>query len=137
MNLKWSYSSSKGFYIGFKVTVIIDFDNINPVCILIHSGAPNDAFFDEIMETLQKRRIIQKGDVLIFDKGYYSYKNYRLGISKYNFVPFIFPKDNFNKTKLNDQLSYLLHVFNKTKRIIKEKLFYKNLKHELFKKLED
>ena len=43
LNLKWSYSSSKGFYIGFKATVVIDFDSMNPVCILIHSGAPNDA----------------------------------------------------------------------------------------------
>ncbi len=76
LNLKCSYSSSKGFYIGFKATVIIDFDSMNPVSILIHSGAPNDAkLFDEIMENLQKRRIIQKGDTLIFDKGYYSYKN--------------------------------------------------------------
>ena len=75
LNLKWSYSSSKGFYIGFKATVIIDYDSMNPFSILIHSGAPNDAkLFDEIMENLQKRRIIQKGDILIFDKGYYSYK---------------------------------------------------------------
>lgn len=40
LNLKWSYSSSKGFYIGFKATVVIDYDSMNPVCILIHSGAP-------------------------------------------------------------------------------------------------
>ena len=40
---------------------------MNPVSILIHSGAPNDAkLFDEIMENLQKRRMIQ-GDILIFD----------------------------------------------------------------------
>lgn len=70
---------------------------------LIHSGAPNDAkLFDEIMETLQKRRIIQKRDTILFDKGYCSYKNYQLGIGKYKTVPFIFPKNNFNKTKLND-----------------------------------
>ena len=137
LNLKWSYSSSKGFYIGFKATVVIDYDNMNPVCILIHSGAPNDAkLFDEIMENLQKRRIIQKGDMIIFDKGYYSYKNYQLGISKYKIVPFIFPKENFNKTKLNDQLYYPLQVFNKTKKILAQKQFYNNLKIELFKKLE-
>ena len=138
LNLKWSYSSSKGFYIGFKATVVIDFDSMNPVCILIHSGAPNDAkLFDEIMETLQKRRIIKKGDTIIFDKGYYGYKNYQLGISKYKIVPFIFPKENFNRTKLDDQLSYPLQVFNQTKKIIKEKHFYNNLKHELFKKLDN
>ena len=138
LNLKWSYSSSKGFYIGFKATVVIDFDSMNPVCILIHSGAPNDAkLFDEIMETLQKRRIIKKGDTIIFDKGYYGYKNYQLGISKYKIVPFIFPKENFNRTKLDDQLSYPLQVFNQTKKIIKEKHFYNNLKHKLFKKLDN
>ena len=42
LNLKWSYSSSKGFYIGFKATVILDYNSMNPVSILIHSGAPND-----------------------------------------------------------------------------------------------
>ena len=108
---------------------------MNPVCILIHSGAPNDTkLFDEIMETLQKRRIIQKGDILIFYKGHYSYENYQLGINKYKIVLFIFPKENFKRTKLNDQLSYPLQAFKKTKKIITEKRFYDNLKHELLKK---
>ena len=138
LNLKWSYSSSKGFYIGFKATIIIDFDSMNPVSILIHSGAPNDAkLFDEIMENLHKRRIIQKGDTLIFDKGYYSYKNYQLGISKYKIIPFIFPKDNFKRNKLNDQLSYPLPLFMKLKKIETEKLFFENLKQELLKKLDN
>ena len=85
------------------------------------------------MENLQKRRIIRKGDTTISDKGYYSYKNYQLGISKYKIVPFIFPKDNFNKTKLNDQLSYPLQIFKKTKKILSQKQFYNSLKIELFK----
>ena len=110
LNLKWSYSSSKGFYIGFKATVVIDFDSMNPVCILIH---------------------------LIFDKEYYSYENYQIGISKYKIVPFIFPRDNFKRNKLNDQLSYPLQAFKKTKKIITEKRFYDNLKHELLKKLDN
>lgn len=74
--------------------------------------------FDEIMETQQKRRIIQKGDTIIFDKCYCSYKNYQLWINKYKIVHFIFPKENFNRTKLDDQLSYPLQVFNQTKKII-------------------
>ena len=132
LNLKWSYSSSKGYYIGFKATVVMDYDSMNPVCILIHSGAPNDArLFEEI-----KRRIIRKGDVLIFDKGYYSYKNYQIGISKYKIVPFIFPKEKFNKTRLDDILTYPLAVFNKTKKILKEKRLYNKLKKELLKKLD-
>ena len=110
---------------------------MNPVSILIHSGAPNDSkLFEEIMETLQKRRIIQKGDILIFDKGYYSYQNYQLGISKYKIVPFIFPKENFKRTKLNDQLSYPLQLFKKTKKVLAKKQFYNNLKHELLKRLD-
>lgn len=79
----------------------MDYDSMNPVAILIHSGAPNDArLFDEILENLQKRRIIRKGDILIFNKGYYSYKNYQLGISKYKIVPFIFPRENFREQGL-------------------------------------
>ena len=124
-----SCSSSKGFYIGFKATVIIDYDNMNPVSILIHSGAPNDAkLFDEIMENLQKRWIIPKRDILILNKEYYSYKNYQIGINKYKIVPFIFPKNNFKRTKLNDQLSYPLQIFNKTKKILTPKTILQQLK---------
>ena len=44
---------------------------MNPVSILIHSGAPNDAkLFDEIIENLQKRRIIKKGDLIIITGGF-------------------------------------------------------------------
>ena len=137
INLKWSYSSSKGYYIGFKATVVLDYDSMNPVCILVHSGAPNDAkLFEEILENLQKRRIIRKGDTLIFNKGYYRYKNYQIGISKYKIIPFIFPKEKFSITRLDDILTYPLAVFNKTKRIMKEKRLYNSLKMELMKKID-
>lgn len=93
LNLKWSYSSSKKFYIGFKATVVIEHDSAMPVAILIHSGAPHDSkIFDSILEELQKRRIIRKNDTIIFDKGYYSYQNYQIGINKYKIVPSFFPK---------------------------------------------
>ena len=101
LDRKWSYSSSKGYYIGFKATVMMNYNFMNPVCTLIHSGAPNDAgLFEEILENLQKRRIIRKGDTLIFDKGYYGYKNYQIGISKYKIVPFIFRKKNSTEQDL-------------------------------------
>ena len=32
-NLKWSYSSSYGFYIGFKATVVIEHQSAMPVAI--------------------------------------------------------------------------------------------------------
>lgn len=64
---------------------------MNSVSILIQSGTQRIQSFDEIMKNLQKRHIIQKWDILIFDKGYYSYKNYQLGINKYEIISFIFP----------------------------------------------
>ena len=116
-NLKWSYASSYGFYIGFKATIVIEYESAMPVAILIHSGAPHDTkIFTEIMENLQKRRIIRKGDTIIFDRGYYKYENYQIGISKYKIVPLIFPKENFKIRKLNDKLTYPLSVFKNKKK---------------------
>ena len=42
MDLKWSYSSSKGHYIGYKVTIVLEKNSLTPVLILIHNGAPHD-----------------------------------------------------------------------------------------------
>ncbi len=95
-DLEWSYASSYGFYIGFKATIVIEYESAMPVAILIYSGAPHDSkIFTEIMENLRKRKIIRKGDVIMFDKGYYSYTNYQIGISNYKIVPLIFPKGEF------------------------------------------
>ena len=66
-------------------------------------------------EYLKKRRIIRKGDTLLFDKGYYKYENYQIGISKYKIVPLIFPKENFKIQKLDDKLTYPLQVFKDKK----------------------
>ncbi|GAA5819270.1 MAG: transposase [Methanobrevibacter sp. CfCl-M3] len=40
---KWGYSSSKGYYIGLKLTLAIDYETMQPVGMLIHEGSPNDA----------------------------------------------------------------------------------------------
>ena len=78
LDLKWSYSSSKRHYIGHKVTIVLEKDSLTPVMILIHQGAPhNSKLFTEIMENLQKSTIIKPLDILLFDKGYYSYENYQ------------------------------------------------------------
>ena len=136
MNLKWSYSSSKGHYIGFKATFVLDYDSLTPVAILLHSGAPNDSkLFEEILEELHRRRLIRKRDVLIFDKGYYSFKNYQIGINKYKIVPFIFPKKFFTKQKFDDKLSYPLDVFSNNKKKQNSKTIFKRLKKELLNKL--
>ena len=136
-DLKWSYSSSYGFYIGFKATVVIEQKSSMPVAIIIHSGAPHDSkIFNEIMENLKKRRIIRKNDTIIFDRGYYSYNNYQIGISKYKIVPLIFPKENFKIQKLNDKLTYPLQVFNNKKTEKQSKKLYNTLKNELLKKIQ-
>lgn len=136
-NLKWSYASSYGFYIGFKATIVIEHESALPVAIIIHAGAPHDSkIFHEIMENLKTRRIIRKGDTVIFDKGYYSYQNYQIGISKYKIVPLIFPKENFKIQKLKDTLTYPLRVFKDKKKENDAKKIYNKLKRILMKKIE-
>jgi len=135
--LKWSYASSYGFYIGFKATIVIEHESALPVAILIHSGAPHDSkIFNKVLENLQQRRIIRKGDTIVFDRGYYSYQNYQTGISKYKIVPLIFPKENFKIQKLKDSLTYPLRVFKAKKQEKEAKKLYNKLKSSLIQKIE-
>ena len=46
-------------------------------------------------DRLKRRRIARNGDTIIFDKGYYGYKNYIMGISRFKVISGIFPKKNF------------------------------------------
>ena len=110
---KWGYSPSKGYYIGYKLTIAIDKSNLMPLAFLLHEGSPNDAkLFYQILKELKKRRIIRKGDVVIADKGYYSYKNYLKGITRFRIVPLIFPRKNFSLSRVLGLFSYPLEVFN-------------------------
>lgn len=93
INLKWSYSSSKGHYIGYKVTIVLEKNSLTPVLILIHKGSPHDTkIYKEVLENLKQSRIIRPLDILLFDKGYFSYENYRIGIIEYRIIPLIFPR---------------------------------------------
>ena len=116
LNLKWSYSTTKGSFIGFKVTVVINKATLSPVSVLIHSGAPNDAkIFDEVLKEFRRRRIIKDKDIILFDRGYFAYKNYQIGINKYKIIPVIFPKSIFSIDKLKGQMSYPMEVFSENK----------------------
>ena len=87
------------------------------VSILIHSGAPNDSkIFDEILQDLHIRRIIKRKGIILFDRGYYAYKNYQIGINKYKIVPIIIPRTSFKEEKLKGQMSYSMEVFSKNKK---------------------
>ena len=99
-------------YIGYKLTIAIDQRSLMPLAFLLHEGSPNDAkLFCQILKELKKRRIIGEGDVVIADKGYYSYKNYLKGITRFRIVPLIFPRKNFNLNRALGLFSYPLDVF--------------------------
>ena len=120
------YSSSKGHYIGGKLTLAIDFDTFKPLAVLFHPGAVHDSkIFPELLNELKKRRILRNKDIIIADKGFASYKNYEMAFSRYKIVPLIFPKDNMDKNKILNNLSYSLDIFkNKTP----DKRTYKTLR---------
>lgn len=119
---KWAYSSSKGFYIGLKLTLALDCRNMQPLAMLLHEESPNDAkIFVEIMDELKRRRIIRKGDKILFDKGYFSKENYQKAIIDYESVVLIFPRGKNPLQKVFDNISYPLECFtgeNKKKKLI-------------------
>ena len=117
LNLKWGFSTTKGHFIGFKVTVVLNEKTMVPISILILSGAPNDSkFFDKFLQDFQKRHIIKRKDIILFDRGYYGYKNYQIGINKYKILPIIFPKESYKEEKLKGQISYPMTIFAKNKK---------------------
>jgi len=127
----WGYSSTHGHYIGYKLTLVIEHPSLTPLAMMIHRGSPNDShLFTEIMDELSRRRIIREGDVLVFDKGYYSYQHYVDGIIRYKVVPLIFPRNNFKIDKFLSKFVIPLTFFNKS-RIDRDIQIWK----DLFKKL--
>ena len=135
---KWGYSSSKSFYIGYKLTLAIDYHTRKPLAFLIHEGSPHDSkIYSEILEELKRRRLIRRGDTIIMDKGYYSYQNYLLGVSRYQIVPLIFPKSNFKLKKALSKLSYPINCFRNSKLKKKTKKFFTELKKEFIHKISE
>ena len=65
LKLKLGFSTTKKYYVGFKVTVVLDKDTLCPVSILIHDGSPNDSkIYEEILSELKKRRLLSKRNIL-------------------------------------------------------------------------
>ncbi len=112
LGLKWGYSTTKKHFIGFKVSVVLEKTKLVPVAIFIHSGAPNDAkIFEEILKELERRGLIKKGDIIYFDRGYFSLYNYLIAINMYRIVPIIFPKSNFDINKIKESISLPLDAY--------------------------
>ena len=136
LRLKFGYSNSKGYFIGYKVTVVLEKTTKTPVSILIHPGAPNDSkIFDEVLKELKRRSLIKPKDIIYFDRGYFSYENYKIGINKYKIIPVIFPKEIFKITKFQDQMAYPLMVYKNPKEIEKNKKLINHLQRLLLIKL--
>ncbi|MCD6467300.1 MAG: transposase [Methanomicrobia archaeon] len=100
----------------------------------MHQGSPNDAkLYHEILKELKRRRIMRNGDTVIFDKEYYSYNNYLIGISKFKIVPLIFPRKDF----IINRLSYHLNLFHGKKPNKKTKSFFRRPIKEFKVKIEN
>ena len=138
LKLKWGFSTTKGHYVGFKVTMVLDRDNMVPVAILIDSGAPNDSkLFEEILLELSRRRIIKEKDIILFDKGYYSIENYLVGINKFKIVPVIFPRRSYSREKFLKISSYPLTSFKENKNLEREKCLINAITSILLNKLDN
>ena len=138
LRLKFGYSNSKGYFVGYKVTMVLEKTTRTPVSILIHPGAPNDSkIFDEVLKELKRRSLIKPKDLIYFDRGYFSYENYKIGINKYKIIPVIFPKEIFKINKFKDQMSYSLMIYKNKKEIEDNKKLTRHLQKLLLIKLEN
>jgi hypothetical protein len=110
---RWGFSNTRGYYLGFKLTLIVEYPTLLPLCVLLHPGSPHDSsLYEGIMDELKRRRIARIGDTIIFDKGYFSSRNYQLGVLKYKTVPLIFPRKNFNIDKIFSRMCYPLSIYS-------------------------
>jgi len=108
---EFGFSSSKGKFIGGKLTIAMDYDTCQPLTMLFHPGAAHDTqIYLEILANLKRRRILKKGDLILADKGYFSFKNYRIGLMDYKIVPLIRPKKNTRKDRIFSQFNYPLEL---------------------------
>jgi hypothetical protein len=84
---------------------------------LMHKGAYSDAdIYLETIKELKRRRIISNKDILMADKGYVSYNNYKIALMEYHIIPFIFPRENMRVSKILSCFNFPLEVFaGKTK----------------------
>lgn len=82
-----------GYYIGYKITAFLDYKTKMPVYFMIEIGSPSDTkMVGKILPILRRNKIIRRGDRILFDRGYYSYDNYKLALQKYNVIPLILIK---------------------------------------------
>ena len=91
--------------------MVLDKETLYPVSILIHPGGHNDAkIFENILKELKRRRLLKKHTQLLFNRGYYSKKNYKISINVYRTLSIIFPRSSNIIEKINKEISYPLEI---------------------------
>jgi len=133
----WGYSPSKGYYIGYKLTLAINSKSLLPLAFLLHSGSPNDSkIFPEIIGELVRRRILKENDCVILDRGYYAYENYAEPLLNHRILPLIIPKKNLNIRKLKNLFNSSIIWFNSS-RVLEHIAKIKHLLKKLFEFLNN
>jgi len=127
-DFKWGYSTHRGYFIGMKLSLALEYPSLKPLAFIVNEANVGEyKVYPQILEELSRRKKIRAGDILYFERGYYSYENYVIGIAKYKIVPVIFPRINCNFNKLFDMLSYPLNIFDSKRNTKEEKKLYKKL----------
>lgn len=127
---KKAYSTNEKHYAGFKMTLAIEERTCKPLAILIHQGSPHDTkIFSDMLLELKKRRILKKWQLIIGDRGFYSLKNYLIGINKYQIVPLLFPKKKPSLITLMERIQNPIEYYTEEKY---KNQIYNNLKQKLF-----
>jgi len=130
---KRGFSTSKGHYAGFQMTLAVEYETLKPLAILVYPGSPNDAkIFDKMIFELKRRRLLRKGQLVIADKGFYSACNYLIGINKYKIVPLVFPRKKPTLEVLKDKIINPLDYFDYEN---KSGAIYEKLRERLFELL--
>ncbi len=125
---KWGHSTHRGFFIGMKLTLALEYPTLKPLAFLINeANVPEAKIYPMILEELKKRRIIKAGDILFADRGYYSYENYVRSIREFKIVPLIFPRKNCNFSKLFNMITYPLKIFDSKRDTKQEIAIYKRI----------
>ena len=117
---KWAWGTALGWYLGFKITLVLDYDT---------------KMVPKILKELKRRKLIRTGDKILFDRGYYSYYNYKIALKIYKIIPLILVKGKLNIKKINSIFTYPLDYFYNKKDTDRLKREYKMLVKELMANL--
>ena len=109
----WSYSSSDGYYVGYKLILAIDAITFEILGFEIYKGSPNDSkLLEKFIENLCRSKKLRMGDFVICDRGFTSMQNYHILISRFLLIPMIFARKNTDLKRLLATLTPPLDIWN-------------------------